>query len=184
MLLGSRSRETRLQAGDRLAAASGTVAFRRLAVELPDTGSLRIIDGPDADALPDAAALEMESGFRVGRDADRTGLRLEGRPIVGPTECEAGRISAPVAPGALQLAGGRLIILGVNCGTMGGYPHVGHIINADLDRVAQLRPGDPVRFRRVLLGEARALDQNRRQEQFALLRRLAAFTGDPGAAPV
>ena len=57
------------------------------------------------------------------------------------------RLSAPVAPGAIQVAGGQLIILGVACGTMGGYPHVAHVISADLDRVGQLCPGDQVVFR-------------------------------------
>jgi len=38
--------------------------------------------------------------------------------------------------------------------TIGGYPQIAHVISIDLLLVAQLRPGDSVRFREVTLGEA------------------------------
>ena len=46
---------------------------------------------------------------------------------------------------------------------MGGYLHLAHVIAADLDRLGQLRPGEPVRFRRVELSEARAIDRADRE---------------------
>ena len=88
--------------------------------------------------------------------SDRMGLRLEGPPLELTTQPD--RLSAPVAPGAIQVAGGQLILLGVACGTMGGYPHVAHVISADLDRVGQLCPGDQIAFRLVDLATARNLD--------------------------
>ncbi len=87
------------------------------------------------------------------------GLRLEGPPIALPPHPD--RVSMPVAPGAIQLAGGQLIVLGVACGTMGGYPHVAHVASADLDRLGQARPGDLIRFRSITLDEARRLDHDR-----------------------
>ena len=85
------------------------------------------------------------------------GLRLEGDPVtvISPP----GRLSSPVAPGAIQVAGGQLIVLGVACGTMGGYPHVGHVVSADLDRLGQLKPGETLAFSLVSFEEARSLDQ-------------------------
>ena len=53
------------------------------------------------------------------------------------------------------------MILGVACGTMGGYPHVAHVITADLDRIGQARPGDVLRFRRIETAEARRIDRSR-----------------------
>ena len=82
------------------------------------------------------------------------------------------RLSTPVAPGAVQVAGGQLIVLGVACGTMGGYPHVAHVISADLDRLGQLKPGDMLTFRPVPLEEARSLDRAVRQARGVALRRL------------
>ena len=107
------------------------------------------------------------------------GLRLEGEPvaIVSPPD----RLSAPVAPGAVQVAGGQLIVLGVACGTMGGYPHVAHVISADLDRLGQLRPGDVIRFHRVGLDEARRADQAMRRDRQALLKRVATAAQDTRA---
>jgi antagonist of KipI len=41
--------------------------------------------------------------------------------------------------------------------TTGGYPRLGDVITADLPLMAQLRPGDRVRFVRTSLDEAQAL---------------------------
>ena len=115
-------------------------------MEFPTDEPFRIIAGPDGPAhtgLDDA--FWSARRFRVGSQSNRMGLRLEGEPttLVSPPE----RLSTPVAPGAVQVAGGQLIVLGVACGTMGGYPHVAHVISADLDRLGQLKPGDTVAFR-------------------------------------
>ena len=94
--------------------------------------------------------------------------------IVGAAE----RLSAPVAPGAVQLAGGHLIILGVACGTMGGYPHIAHVISADLHRLGQLKPGDLLGFQQVTLDEARFLDKEARTRCQARTKRFALIARD------
>ena len=118
--------------------------------EFPPAGPghepIRVVDGPDAPPGFDWEAWEAGT-FPVGRQSDRMGLRLDGD--VPPVPPSPDRISTPVAPGAIQVAGGRAMILGVACGTMGGYPHVAHVITADLDRIGQARPGDVLRFRRI-----------------------------------
>src|SRR5690606_13968019 len=55
--------------------------------------------------------------------------------------------SEPVAPGTIQLPpDGQPIVLLADAQTHGGYPRVGHAIRADRPRLAQLRPGDSLRF--------------------------------------
>ena len=49
---------------------------------------------------------------------------------------------------------GLPVVLGVDGQTIGGYPKVAHVVRADLDRLAQLRPGDRARFVRVTPDEA------------------------------
>ena len=49
---------------------------------------------------------------------------------------------------------GLPVVLGVDGQTIGGYPKVAHVIRADLDLLAQLRPGERVRFDRVTPEEA------------------------------
>jgi allophanate hydrolase subunit 2 len=118
---------------------------------------LRVVDGPDR---PARAGL-----FQIDEAANRMGVRLT------PSENDdqgvgefAERPSAPIAPGAVQATPAGPIALGVACGTMGGYPHVAHVISADLDMVGQLRPGDIVELRPVSMREARHFDSQHRIE--------------------
>jgi biotin-dependent carboxylase-like uncharacterized protein len=163
-VLGSRSSETPLTDGDILSCERGWTPVRRPDPSLvPTIGSgvvtLRVIGGPEA-ALLQPGLLEEGGPFRVSPESNRMGLRL-----IGPAwkvETDPERVSTPVAPGTVQVAGGQPLVLGVACGTMGGYPHVAHVISADLDRVGQVVPGDEIRFRQVSLREARRLDGERR----------------------
>jgi 5-oxoprolinase (ATP-hydrolysing) subunit C len=177
---GSRATEQPLRNGDVLPAAPGTIAARRLGDSCwksPLDEPLRIIVGPEGQA-PVALdqAFWSTRRFRVGSRSNRMGLRLEGEPV--PVPAAASRLSTPVAPGAIQVAGGQLIVLGVACGTMGGYPHIAHLISADLDQLGQLRPGDLVAFQLVSLEEARSLDRAARQAHSAALRRLGTLIAD------
>jgi biotin-dependent carboxylase-like uncharacterized protein len=176
--LGSRSSEERLRAGEVLPAEPGSIPTRHPADPHwfpPAAEPFRIIDGPDANP-EDPLSVWTDRRFRVGSRSDRMGLRLEGDPIA--ITSSPGRLSAPVAPGAVQLAGGQLIVLGVAGGTMGGYPHVAHVISADIDRLGQLRPGDVIRFRRVTLDEARCADRAMRLALKALFNRVATAAQD------
>ena len=179
--LGSRSSEERLPSGAVLPADAGSVPTRHPTAEAawksPLEEPFRILCGPDHATLRDLD--EVLCGgrkFQVGSKSNRMGLRLDGDPV--EVKSAADRLSAPVAPGGIQVAGGQLIVLGVACGTMGGYPHVAHVISADLDRLGQLRPGDAITFRRVALEEARSLDHAARRVRGALFRRLATMVAD------
>ena len=80
------------------------------------------------------------------------------------------RLTEPVGPGTIQLPpDGRPIVLLADAQTHGGYPRIGHAIRADWPRLAQLRPGDAVRFLACTLDEARRL----RDAQARRLARLA-----------
>ena len=57
--------------------------------------------------------------------------------------------------GAIQVpADGNPIIMLSDHGTIGGYPKIGVVISADLDRVGQLIPGSIINFKEVSLEEA------------------------------
>jgi antagonist of KipI len=65
--------------------------------------------------------------------------------------------SVAVFPGTVQVPpDGQPIVLLADAQTIGGYPVLGQVIAADLPRMAQLRPGDDLRFEPVTLAEARA----------------------------
>ncbi len=180
--LSSRSRETPILAGQRLEAPPSSTPVRRPNSLRPpriDDDVIRIIEGPDIDQALDFEQWIAES-FRVGNQANRMGLRLSGPSLMLENRPE--RVSMPVATGAMQIAGGQLIILGVACGTIGGYPHVGHVISADLHRLGQLRPGAQVRFARVAMADARRIDHEERRFYRDLHRRLSTMTTDPWGA--
>lgn len=91
----------------------------------------------------DTAGLET-GDWRVSTHGNRQGLRLEGDPL--PGEAASG-VSAPVAPGTIQLpADGQPIVLLADAQTVGGYARLGHVIAADLPRLAQCVPGQRLRF--------------------------------------
>ena len=52
---------------------------------------------------------------------------------------------------------GQPIVLMADAQTIGGYPQAAHVISVDLPLVAQLRPGDRVRFAEVPLEDAHRL---------------------------
>jgi 5-oxoprolinase (ATP-hydrolysing) subunit C len=176
--MASRSSEQPLRRGDFLQASAAVLPTRHPSVppwSNPAAQPFRIIDGPEESAVI-AADFWTQGRFRVGSRSNRMGLRLEGLSLEITSRPD--RLSAPVAPGAIQVAGGQLIVLGVACGTMGGYPHVAHVVSADLNRVGQLSPGDHIQFRPVALSLARKLDVTARQAHRALLVRVASMARD------
>ncbi len=118
----------------------------------PDA-EVRVVSGAHADQFGPEF---FSSEFTVTPQSDRMGLRLAGPKL--PRGTEDGIPSAPVAPGTVQVPpDGQPIVLMADAQTIGGYPQLAHVITADLPVVAQLRPGDRVRFRMVPLDEAHAL---------------------------
>lgn len=97
----------------------------------------------------------------------RSGARLSGGPIPA-----SGTVpSMPMVPGAIQATpAGEVVVLGPDGGLTGGYPVVGVVVTADLDRLSLLSPGERVAFRSVTVAEAAAA----RRDQLASVRRAVA----------
>jgi antagonist of KipI len=137
----------------------------------------RLVSGTPADCcvrvLPGAQGHEfprswLEAVFVVSRNSDRMGLRLEGAALARATQREL--VSTPVAPGTIQVPpDGQPIVLLADAQTLGGYPQLAHVATVDLPVLAQLRPGDTLRFTEVTLGEAQAA-LAAREHSLALLR--------------
>ena len=120
---------------------------------------------PDAPIrfVPSTHALAMRlegSHWRISAHGNRQGLRLEG-PALPATGGDV--ISAAVAPGTLQLPpDGQPIVLLADAQTVGGYPRLGHVVAADLPRLAQFRPGAGLRLQAIDAPDAAALLRARR----------------------
>lgn len=112
-----------------------------------------------------AAALAAHA-WTVDPRSDRQGLRCAGDALSTALPSSLSTlVSAPVAPGTIQLPpDGRPIVLLADAQTVGGYPRLGHVIAADLPRLAQRRPGDALRFLAIDAAAARAAMARRRGE--------------------
>lgn len=150
-----------LAVGDRLPCAPFTGnPWRESAATRPwlsDAGPVRVLFGPQGDHFtPEALHTFLASDYRVTRDIDRMGLRLDG-PALAHSALGADIVSDGVVPGAIQVpANGQPIVLMADCQTSGGYPKIATVIRADLPRLAHLRPGDGLRFVAVDHAQARA----------------------------
>jgi antagonist of KipI len=110
----------------------------------------------------------LQTDFEVHPQSDRMGIRLAGAPLVRAVATELE--STAVAPGTVQVPpDGQPIVLAADAQTIGGYPQLAHVISVDLPLLAQLRPGDRVRFAEVSLAEAHRLFRAR-EHALALLR--------------
>jgi antagonist of KipI len=151
-----------LRAGDRLSLgpARGGARGRRVdAAAARWSGPrrrLRVTPGPQEEWFgEDALSAFVSRSFRVSASSSRTGVRLEGEPFAAPARS---LVTEGVVAGAIQVPpAGLPIALLVEHPSTGGYPKIGSVISADLSALAQLRPGEEVRFARVSFEEARRL---------------------------
>lgn len=148
-----------LKAGDRL----GLIGDEEAPGVVPPTntadGPIRFVWGLHAEVF-DAALRDqfVTSAFRISSMMDRMGVRLRDEAQVFSEARILSLVSDPVVVGDIQILGdGTPIVLGRDHQPTGGYPRIGTIISADLDRFFQLRPNAEVMFAPVGLDHAQAL---------------------------
>lgn len=135
---------------------------------------LRIIDGEERDRFsPETLKSLFEKGgdpwYKVTTKTNRTGIRLEGRPLEFRKGTEQSIISEGILPGVVQVPGGGQPIIVLYERTIGGYARIGHVIKADRDLLAHLKPLDKVRFQRITRGEAERLWNEKTTQYYNML---------------
>ena len=115
---------------------------------------IRVIKGTNFDYFSTKAQNQFfNQKFSVTKLADRMGIRLNGYKLENIVRTNIK--SEGLVRGVIQVpADGDPIIMLSDHGTIGGYPKIGVVISADLDRVGQLTPGSSVKFKEVSLEEA------------------------------
>ncbi|KAA1423779.1 biotin-dependent carboxyltransferase family protein [Mumia zhuanghuii] len=156
-VLGSRSRDVLagigpepLAAGDRLVVGPAPAAYPHVdAVPAPayeDEVVLRVVRGPRDDWILDPDLL-VGATWHASANTDRVGMRLDGPPLrlVRP---DRQLPSEGAVRGAIQVPpSGEPVVFLADHPVTGGYPVVGVVVDADVDRAAQVRPGTPLRLR-------------------------------------
>jgi antagonist of KipI len=139
---------------------------------------IRAIRGSPESGLTDEL---FATEFKVSPQSDRMGLRLIGENF--PHANGGNLLSATVVPGTVQIPpDGQPVILMADAQTIGGYRQAAHVVCVDLPLVAQLRPGDRLRFVEVSIEEAHRLTLARDRAVAILREGLAEKLSDAARA--
>ncbi|MFL5555571.1 MAG: biotin-dependent carboxyltransferase family protein [Gemmatimonadaceae bacterium] len=136
-----------------------------------ESGIVHITRGPQEELFDESALRVLtENQYRISTASDRTGYKLEGPAVTNPISTlpsEAG------CPGAIQIPGdGTPIVLMADAPTVGGYPKIAVVAEADLPILAQRRPGETIRFELISIEQSqRAL--KRRASDLQTISQLA-----------
>lgn len=146
-----------------------------------ETQQIRVVWGPQEDYFtPAARDLFVASSYRISRDSDRMGSRLEGPQLDHDPERGSEIISDGIVPGAIQVPGnGAPIVLLADGPTVGGYPKIATVISVDLPILATLQPGRSISFRAVNTATAEQLLRHHRQQLVALVGQIVPIATEP-----
>lgn len=128
---------------------------------------IRALPGPQDNLFnQEAQRVFWTSEFQVSEQANRMGYRLVGPAI--KSENTLSVLSQGIPLGAIQVDGeGTPIVLLRDRQTVGGYPVIATVITVDVDLFAQLKPGDTLHFKPVMLEQAVGLLQERTNQMKA-----------------
>ncbi|HEX2075032.1 MAG TPA: biotin-dependent carboxyltransferase family protein [Geodermatophilus sp.] len=109
--------------------------------------TVRVLPGPRQDWFADEAWAALAGApWAVTEDSNRVGLRLEGSPLQRTRSGELA--SEGMVRGALQVPpSGKPVLFLADHPVTGGYPVIGYVVDDDVDRCGQLRPGQTLCFR-------------------------------------
>lgn len=100
--------------------------------------AIRVMPGPEWAWLTDASKENiLNTSFVIQPQSDRMAIKLQGQSLELHSPQEM--ISSAVQMGTVQLLpNGQLLVLMADHQTVGGYPRILQIINADLPKLAQM----------------------------------------------
>lgn len=107
---------------------------------------IRVILGPQDDYFsPAQIETFCSERWAISHRSDRMAYFLDGAQIAPANGLNV--VSDGIVMGAIQVLGdGRPMVLMADRQVTGGYPKIATVIGPDLGRLAQARPGSPVRF--------------------------------------
>ncbi len=115
----------------------------------PDTWAVHVLPGPEFRFFTaEHIAFFFNTAFTLTADSNRIGYRLD--PPLPDYAHPQELISSGVLPGTVQVTRqGQPVILMADAQTTGGYPRIANVLASDMDHLAQLKPGDLMRFQIV-----------------------------------
>jgi len=106
-----------------------------------------VLPGHEWNRLQDRSkGIFFDESFFITTHSDRMGYHLKGECLATTNREEM--VSSAVGFGTVQLLpGGQLVVLMADHQTTGGYPRLAHVISGHHSRLAQMKPGEQIRFR-------------------------------------
>ncbi|MGG4040199.1 biotin-dependent carboxyltransferase family protein [Bacillus smithii] len=119
--------------------------------------TIRFVKGRQYDWFTEEAISRFQNEkFQITPQSDRMGYRLEGPSLSLKKSKEL--ITEGATFGSIQVPpNGQPIILMADRQPTGGYPKIGQVIQADLPKLSQMRPGDTIQFQQISLKEAQQI---------------------------
>ncbi|WP_280432901.1 biotin-dependent carboxyltransferase family protein [Nocardia brasiliensis] len=155
-------------------ACPGSAVDSRLRPTLAGGSRIRVVPGLCHYRFDeDSVERFFSSVFTVSPVSDRTGYRLHGpaltfverEPPFGAGDNPSNVVDLGYPMGSIQIPNGEEpICLLRDAVTGGGYATIGTVISGDLDRIAQLKAPDAIRFVPISLNEAMAARKLRKQK--------------------
>jgi len=158
-VLGSRATDVLAGLGPAVVAAGDVLPVGEPSAPLPGVDlapvaepcagelTVSVLPGPRADWFGDPGWTGLTGqAWTVTSESNRVGLRLAGEPLRRIRDGELP--SEGMERGALQVPpSGTPVLFLADHPVTGGYPVIGYVTDADVDRCGQLRPGQTLRFR-------------------------------------
>lgn len=115
----------------------------------PEGGDVTVLvsPGPRRDWFTDEAWDSLvQQAYTVTSDSNRVGVRLDGEPLERTRNDELP--SEGMVRGALQIPpSGKPVLFLADHPATGGYPVIAYVVDSDVDRCGQLRPGQTLHLR-------------------------------------
>ncbi|HYO22393.1 MAG TPA: biotin-dependent carboxyltransferase family protein [Flavisolibacter sp.] len=134
---------------------------------LNKTNEIEFIIGPEWNWLTTKSRTTfLNEAFKISPASDRMGYRMHGHALEQTNKEQL--ISSAVTFGTVQLLpDGQLIVLMADHQTTGGYPRIASIITPHLPTLAQMIPGDELKFvmTDIASAEEKLVDQQKYLQQ-------------------
>jgi antagonist of KipI len=132
-----------------------------------ESAAVRITRGPHAEIFGEVDWRTLtETEFMVSTASDRTGYKLKGKAL---TDANGNLPSDAGCQGAIQIPGdGNPIVLMADAPTVGGYPKIAVVAEADLPILAQRSPGEAVRFQLVTIEQSQRALKRRASDLYTI----------------
>lgn len=141
--------------------------------EYTDEVGVRAIPGPQDDFFTEKGIETFfNTSYTVTPQSDRMGIRLDGPAIENKSGVDI--VSDGITFGSVQIpANGMPIILMADHQTTGGYAKLATIASADLSKLAQIKPGQKIRFIKCTVLEAQLVSTEK------ILAKVAKLSPEP-----